>query len=103
MVRKIDQKWGIIQIRTLLKNGGIVQIGGKCLENKKNSKWGILQKMWGPLTISLNDTKFLDYVRVRYGAQKYTNDSLLNYLFSKLVAGRQQSTRTLCLPAEIGN
>ena len=45
MVRKIDQKWGIIQIRTLLKNGGIVQIGGKCSENKINSKWEILQKM----------------------------------------------------------
>ena len=49
MVRKIVQKWGIIQIRTLAKNGGIVQIGGKCSENKINSKWGILQKMWGNL------------------------------------------------------
>ena len=47
MVRKIVQKWGIIQIRTLAKNGGIIQIGGKYSENKINSKWRILQKMWG--------------------------------------------------------
>ena len=49
MVRKIVQKWRIIQIRKLAKNGGIVQIGGKCSENKINSKWGILQKIWGNL------------------------------------------------------
>ena len=47
MARKIVQKWGIVQIRTLDKSGGIVQIGEKCSENKINSKWGILQKMWG--------------------------------------------------------
>ena len=47
MAKKIVQKWGIIQIRTLAKNGGIIQIGGKYSENKINSKWGILQKMWG--------------------------------------------------------
>ena len=41
------KKWGIIQIRTLAKNGGIVNIGGKCSENNINSKSGILQKMWG--------------------------------------------------------
>ena len=41
MVRKI-QKWGIIQIRILAKDGGLVLIGGKCSENKINSKWGIL-------------------------------------------------------------
>ena len=29
MVKKIVQKWGIIQIRTLAKNGGIIQIAGK--------------------------------------------------------------------------
>ena len=51
MVRKIVQKWGIIQIRTLAKMGGIVKIGGKCSENKMNSKWGILQKIWGNLHI----------------------------------------------------
>ena len=51
MVRKIVQKWGIIQIKTLAKNGGIVQIGGKCSENKINSKWGILLKMLGNLHI----------------------------------------------------
>ena len=51
MVRKIVQKWGIIQIRTLAKNGGIVQSGGKCSENKIISKWEILQKMWGNLHI----------------------------------------------------
>ena len=49
MVRKIVQKLGIIQIRTLTKTGGIVQIGGNCSENKINSKWEILQKMWGNL------------------------------------------------------
>ena len=29
------------------KKWGIVQIGGKCSENKINSKWGISQKIWG--------------------------------------------------------
>ena len=29
MVKKIVQKLGIIQIRTLAKNGGIIQIAGK--------------------------------------------------------------------------
>ena len=49
MVKKIDRKWGIIQIRTLAKNWGLVHIGGKCSENNMNSKWGILQKIWGNL------------------------------------------------------
>ena len=49
MERKIVQKWVLIQIRTVAKNGDIVQIGGKCSENKINSKWGILQKMLGNL------------------------------------------------------
>ena len=44
MARKIVQKWGIVQIRTLDKSGGIVQIGEKCSENKINSKWRLLQK-----------------------------------------------------------
>ena len=44
---EIFRKWGIIQIRTVVKNGGIVQIGVKCSENEINSKWWILQKMWG--------------------------------------------------------
>ena len=51
MVRKIVPKWGIIQIRTLAENGDIVQIGGKCSENKINSKWGILQTIWGNLNM----------------------------------------------------
>ena len=49
MVRTIVQKLGIIQIRTLANNGGIVQIGGKCSKNKIKSKLGILQKLWGNL------------------------------------------------------
>ena len=32
-------------MRTLAKYGGIIQIGGKCWENKINSKWEILRKM----------------------------------------------------------
>ena len=60
MLRKIVQKWGIIQIRTLAKNGGIVQIGGKCSETKIKSKWGILQKCggictWGILDFGMGD------------------------------------------------
>ena len=43
-MRKILQKWSIIQIRPLAKNGGMVQIGGKCSENKINSKWGYCEK-----------------------------------------------------------
>ena len=46
MVRKVFHRWDIIQITTLAKNGGIVQIGGKCSKNEINSKWGILQKIW---------------------------------------------------------
>ena len=49
MVRKLVQNLEIIQLRTLAKNGGIVEIGEKCSENKINPKWGILQKMWGNL------------------------------------------------------
>ena len=47
IARKIVQKWGIIQIRILAKNGGKVQMEGKCSENKINLKWGILKKMCG--------------------------------------------------------
>ena len=46
MLRNFFQKQGIIQIRRIVRNRGIVQIGGKLSENKINSKWGILQKMW---------------------------------------------------------
>ena len=41
MVRKINQKWGVIQIRTLAKNEGIIQMGRERSKNKINSKWGI--------------------------------------------------------------
>ena len=61
MVTKIVQKWGIIKIRTLAKNGGIVQIGGKCSENKINSKLGILQKMWGNLHMGILDFRMGDF------------------------------------------
>ena len=47
MVRKIVQELGTIQIRTLAKNEGIVQIGGKFSENRLNSKWGILDFRMG--------------------------------------------------------
>ena len=61
MLRKIVQKWGIIQIRTLAKNGGIVQIGGKCSKNKINSKWGILQKCGGICTLGILDFRMGDF------------------------------------------
>ena len=46
-MRKINRKWGIIQIRTLVKNGGIIQMGGKCSENKINIKMEDIAKNVG--------------------------------------------------------
>ena len=61
MVRKIDQKWGIIQIRTLAKNGDIIQNLGKCSENKINSKCGILRRMWRISIWGIPDFKIGDF------------------------------------------
>ena len=61
MVRKIVQKWGIIQIRTLAKNGGIVQISEKSSENKINPKWGILKKCGGICTWGILDFRMADF------------------------------------------
>ena len=46
MVRKLLQKSGIKQLRTLAGNVGILQIGRKCLENKIQNGGGVLQKVW---------------------------------------------------------
>ena len=53
-------KMGIKQIRTLAKNEGIIQIGGKWSENKINSKWGILRKMGGSSTWEIEDFRMED-------------------------------------------
>ena len=83
MVRKIVQKWGIIQISKLAKNGGIVQIGRKCSKNKINSKWGILQKFGGICTWGILDFRMWDFgcsprKIINYLCRKHYRDITLN-------------------------
>ena len=60
-MRKVVKKWRLIRLRTLAKNAGLVQITGKCSQNKINSKWGILQKNWGNLHMGILYFRMRDF------------------------------------------
>ena len=60
-VRKVVKKWRLIRLRTLAKNAGLVQITGKCSQNKINSNWGILQKNWGNLHMGILYFRMRDF------------------------------------------